>query len=127
MRYLDGREETMQSNRFSATSTVDRRRAEWARMTFLEKRRTYNRLYMRSWRADPRHRARDRDNRERWHYERKLRDALRAQHFYSEEHAVSVCGFCRRNPPVTKVLRLEIRDLAPRGYVEVRVPYCGEC
>jgi hypothetical protein len=25
------------------------------------------------------------------------------------------------------VWRLEIRDLAPRGYVEVRVPYCGEC
>ena len=37
------------------------------------------------------------------------------------------CGFCRKNRPITRVWRLEIRDLAPRGYVEIRVPYCGEC
>jgi hypothetical protein len=99
-------------------------RADQARRALLEKRRRYNRLYMRAWRADPTHCAAERANRMRWHYERKLRESIRIR---AAGHATPVCGFCRRNPPVTKVWRLEIRDLAPRGYVEVRVPYCGEC
>ena len=94
---------------------------------FVEKRRIYNRLYMRSWRADPRHRACEREHRQQWHYARKLRDALRVHHPYASDRGCPVCGFCRKNPPVTKVRHLEIRDRAPGGYVEVRVPYCGEC
>ncbi len=117
----------MQSNRFSAHPSEDRSPAVRMQRTFIEKRRTYNRLYMRSWRADPRHQACERENRERWHYERKLREALRARDRSADVHAGPVCGFCRKSPPVTKVWRLEIRDLAPRGFVEVRVPYCGEC
>ncbi len=110
-----------------AISSADRSRAVRMREAPLEKRRRYNRLYMRSWRADPRHQACERAHRERWHYERKLRDSLPPCDPDADDHGESVCGFCRKSPPVTKVWRLEIRDLAPRGYVEVRVPYCGQC
>ena len=117
----------MGGNCFAAISPARGAPLGRARQPLLEKRRRYNRLYMRSWRADPRHRARERAHRQQWHYERKLRDSLRAHHPYADDRGFPVCGFCRKHPPVTKVWRLEIRDLAPRGYVEVRVPYCGEC
>lgn len=117
----------MQCNRFSAHSSDDRAQTVRAQRALIDKRRRYNRLYMRSWRADPRHQACERENRERWHYERKLREALRAHAPCADDHGNRVCGFCRKSPPITKVWRLEIRDLAPRGFVEVRVPYCGEC
>jgi hypothetical protein len=126
-RFCGGLEGTMQSNRFSAHPLEYRSEALRAQHAFIEKRRRYNRLYMRSWRADPRHQACERANRERWHYDRKIREALRAQLACADVHADPVCGFCRKSPPITKVWRLEIRDLAPRGFVEVRVPYCGEC
>jgi hypothetical protein len=66
-------------------------------------------------------------NRERWHYERKLRSAQRNHYPFCDDHGELVCGFCRKSPVVARVPRLEIREYAPRGYVEVRVPYCGEC
>ncbi len=114
----------------------DRSTASWqallagdfgVRAALVAKRRRYNRLYMRTWRANPAHLAAERANRERWHYERKLRSALKEHSAGDGDHSNPACGFCRRHPPVTKVWRLEIRDLAPRGYVEVRIPYCGEC
>jgi len=117
----------MHSKRFSAISPGDYARAERAQTVLIAKRRRYNRLYMRSWRADPRHQAYERANRERWHYERKLRNSVRIHHPYLDDHGEPVCGFCRKSPVVTRLSRLEIRDCAPRGYVEVRVPYCGEC
>jgi hypothetical protein len=117
----------MECNCFTAISSAHRARAERMRHALAEKRRRYNRLYMRSWRADPRHQACEREHRERWHYERKLRNALRKHDPYADDRGEPVCGFCRKNPPVTRVWRLESRDLAPRGYVEVRVPYCGQC
>jgi hypothetical protein len=117
----------MGCNCFTVISRASRAPVGRARQPLLERRRRYNRLYMRSWRADPRHRARERAHRQQWHYERKLRDSLRAYDPYAGARGDPVCGFCRKSPPITKVWRLEIRDLAPRGYVEVRVPYCGEC
>ena len=63
---------------------------------WIEKRRRYNRLYMRSWRADPAHRAADRANRAWWHYQRKLRKAVAAPDVIRSH----MCGFCRRHPPV---------------------------
>lgn len=117
----------MHANRFSACWQQDSTADGRERYALLEKRRRYNRLYMRGWRADPAHSARERANRERWHYERKLRTALHVSDSNADGRPVSTCGFCRKNPPVTRVWRLEIRDLAPRGYVEIRVPYCGEC
>jgi hypothetical protein len=117
----------MECNCFTSISSAHRTRAERVRQALVVKRRRYNRLYMRSWRSDPRHQAREREHREQWHYERKLRNALRTCDPYADDRAEPVCGFCHKNPPVTRVWRLEIRDLAPRGYVEVRVPYCGQC
>jgi hypothetical protein len=117
----------MHRNIFPAISPGNYERAERSHSALLAKRRRYNRLYMRSWRADPRHQAYERANRERWHYERKLRNAMRIHHPGFDDHGDPVCGFCRRGPVVERVQRLEIRDLAPRGYVEIRVPYCGEC
>ncbi len=117
----------MHYNRRSAISLGNYAREDRERRALIEKRRRYNRLYMRSWRADPRHQAFERANRERWHYERKLRNASRIYHPYCDDNGDPVCGFCRKTPVVTRVQRLEIRDCAPRGYVEVRVPYCGEC
>jgi hypothetical protein len=117
----------MHRNIAPAASPGSYERAERAQSALVAKRREYNRLYMRSWRADPRHQAYERTNRERWHYERKLRNAMRIHHPYFDDHGHPVCGFCRRGPVVERVARLEIRDLAPRGYVEIRVPYCGEC
>ena len=117
----------MYANRFSAHCARDLANSARLRSVILKKRRRYNRLYMRAWRADPAHLAAERANRERWHYERKLRNALSTSVSAEEKRATLFCGFCRKLPPVMRVRRLEIRDLAPRGYVEVRVPYCGEC
>jgi hypothetical protein len=117
----------MHCSRVSAISLGYHGRAERAEKALIEKRRRYNRLYMRHWRADPRHQAYERENRERWHHERKLRSALRVHGAYTDDYGDPVCGFCRKSPPVTRVMRLEVRDYAPRGYVEVRIPYCGEC
>jgi hypothetical protein len=107
-------------------SSVRTGRAYRARREWLVERRRYNRIYMRAWRAHPANIAAERRNRARWHYQRKLHEALRHPPDESK-HAAAICGFCRKQAPVTMVRRLEIRDLAPRGYVEVRVPYCGEC
>lgn len=107
-------------------SAVAADRMDRARRAPLEKRRRYNRLYMRAWRTHPANITAERQNRARWHYQRKLREALQRTED-SDKKVNPVCGFCRKQQPVTKVWRLEIRDLAPRGYVEVRVPYCGEC
>ena len=107
-------------------SSIPNAGADRARRAWFAERRRYNRLYMRAWRANPANIAAERRNRERWHYERKLREALHHE-LHATKRAASICGFCRKHPPVMKVWRLEICDLAPRGYVEVRVPYCGEC
>jgi hypothetical protein len=107
-------------------SSMRNGRADQARRAWLAARRRYNRLYMRAWRACPANMAAERRNRARWHYERKLRQAL-GNNLMCGKRAEPVCGFCRKLFPVTQVWRLEIRELAPRGYAEVRVPYCGEC
>jgi hypothetical protein len=97
------------------------------RAALLERRRRYNRLYMRQWRADPTHEAREREHRQQWYHARKERDAREKPAPFTNERGESVCGFCRANPPIGQVLRLQICELAPKGYVEVRIPYCGEC
>jgi len=79
-----------------------------------KERRRYNREYMRRWRADPRHRERERANRERSQCSRKLRGV----------RGGPVCGFCHQRRPKWKVLRLKP---AATGYIKVLVPYCGQC
>jgi len=104
--------------------------AEYAeRAAISEKRRAYNREYMRAWRANPLHQARERASREKAYCEKKLREALRARQRkpFTNERGVRVCGFCGKAGPVSEVLRLRISN-TPRGdYVEVRMPYCGQC
>ncbi len=117
----------MHCNGFPAISPGYGARAERTPKALMQKRRRYNRVYMRHWRADPRHQAEERENRERWHYARKLRSARGEYQPYTGDYGEPVCGFCRKSPVVARVMRLEVRDDAPRGYVEVRIPYCGEC
>lgn len=93
----------------------------------LAKRRRYNRVYMRLWRASPTHRAAELANRARYHYARKLRLALQMVGADPPRNTRLLCGFCRRAPSIRTVWRLEVRDSAPGGYAEVRMPYCGDC
>jgi len=91
------------------------------------RRRAYNRAYMRAWRADPRHRIRERATRQHAYYARKLRDALRERRPFTDDYGRPVCGLCRKLPPIYVVSRLRICDHTRGGYVSIRVPYCGEC
>jgi hypothetical protein len=103
-------------------SRVDKHSSE-----FLESRRIYNRLYMRAWRANPRHRANEVTNRQRWYYERKLRSIQRDRRPFTDDFGNPVCGFCRKDPPVREVMRLRITADAAARFVPIRVPYCGHC
>jgi hypothetical protein len=96
-----------------ATGAISRLEATDAHLA--EERRRYKREYMRRWRADPLHRGRERANRERSQYKRKLRKAARRG---------PACGFCHQRRPKWKVVRL--RPIA-QGFVKVVVPYCGQC
>jgi CRISPR/Cas system-associated protein Cas10 (large subunit of type III CRISPR-Cas system) len=99
--------------------------ADAARMrlhaAFLEKRRLYNRRYMRRRRADPSRQSAEMARRQEWHYARKIRDSK------EREQTDRMCGFCGVKQPVTNIARLQVSEIAPYGYVTVRVPYCGEC
>lgn len=117
----------MRCKSISGTSFEDRSRAENRGEEFLEKRRTYNRLYMRAWRADPRRRTHELHSRQRWDYQRKLRSVHREPRPFTDNSGVPVCGFCRKDPPVRDVMRLRISADAAARFVPVRVPYCGHC
>jgi hypothetical protein len=82
---------------------------------------------MRSWRADPAHRSQERKNRQRWHYERKLRTARGSYAPFANERGEAVCGFCRKNPAQKEIVRLQVSEGSPHGYVKLRIPYCGSC
>jgi hypothetical protein len=94
---------------------------------FLESRRLYNRLYMRAWRTDPRHRADELRHRQRWEYERKLRSVQRERRPFTDDSGEPVCGFCRKDRPIRVVARLRISEDADARFVPVQVPYCGHC
>ena len=117
----------MQCESVATISFEDRSGVEKRSREFLERRRAYNRLYMRAWRADPRHRASELTNRHRWHYERKLRSVQRDRRPFTDDSGHPVCGFCRKDPPVREVMRLRITADAAARFVQVCVPYCGHC
>lgn len=108
----------------SGESAVRQRRR---RCAISAKRRAYNREYMRAWRADPRHQLRERATRQRTYYERKLREALRERSPLTDDLGTPLCGLCGKLPPVSEVVRLRIRESARGDYVQVRIPYCGQC
>ena len=76
----------------------------------------YKRNYMRLWRARPENLKRERRARQRAYVHQKLYREVRQVH--------RVCGFCHQRAPIETVVRL--RPVAS-GYVERRVPYCGQC
>ncbi len=117
----------MRCNGATSISFEGRSRVEKDSKEFLERRRTYNRLYMRAWRADPRHRECEGRNRRRWDYERKLRRVPCERRPFTDDSGHPVCWFCRRDPPVREVMRLRISADAAARFVPVRVPYCGQC
>ncbi len=79
-------------------------------------RRRYKRNYMRDWRARPENCERGRGAPHRAYANQKLQQA--------GESVQQMCGFCRLRVSIEKVVRL--RPIAI-GYVEMRVPYCGQC
>jgi hypothetical protein len=96
-------------------------------IALLEKRRRYNRDYMRRWRSDPTHIAREHEIRQQCYYGRKERAEKEKRPPFTNDQGEPVCGFCRKNAPVTQIIRLRVCEEAPEGYVEVGIPYCGEC
>src|SRR5271156_5339433 len=86
--------------------------------------RRYNREYMRRWRADPRHRAREIGTRLRAYLRQKARRATSERRLYVNRHGQAVCGFCWRRTPVRMAERLRISEAAKNGYVRVLVPCC---
>jgi len=117
----------MRSWHSTGSSSGTRAAREKIDEAFLAKRRRYNREYMRAWRANPAHRSNERKNRERWQYERKLRALRSPQEPFASSCGKPVCGFCRKNPPLGEIVRLQVSESAPRGYVALRIPYCGQC
>jgi hypothetical protein len=98
-----------------------------AREASLSAHRQYNRNYMRRWRADPSHRERENANRCRWQCERKEHVVEEPRHPFTNWRGEKVCGFCKKRPPKSEILRLESSVTARSRYVEVLIPYCGEC
>jgi hypothetical protein len=93
-----------------------------------EERRRLNRDYMRRWRSDPRHRARERERSRFYSRERKGRAAGNCcGPPYTNARGELVCGFCLWRPAVEHVTRLRISESGPDEYVEVLIPYCGDC
>ncbi|HEY6904023.1 MAG TPA: hypothetical protein VI216_06920, partial [Candidatus Acidoferrales bacterium] len=124
---LDYREAAMQCSDVRSICFRDQSRVERGNREFLKRRRIYNRLYMRAWRADPHHRERELRNRQRWHYQRKLRSVQSDHRPFTDDVGRPVCGFCRKDPPVREVMRLRISLDAAARFVPIRVPYCGNC
>jgi hypothetical protein len=93
----------------------------------IEKRRSYNREYMRIWRAASGNRSQEAANRKRWYYERKVRDVLRDQAETRENDVKPTCAFCGKDRPIGEIARLRISNESRSGYLEVRMPYCGRC
>jgi hypothetical protein len=110
-----------------STAFVDREKQQKTQEAPFDEQRHYNREYMRRRRADPSHQARERGKRRQSYYDRKLREAEQQPGPYANDRGEPVCGFCRLRPPLQTVLRLQISDSAPGGYVKIRIPYCGQC
>ena len=93
----------------------------------LEAHRRYNREYMRCWRADPAHRERERLARKCGYPGRKERRAVKNYRPYTNLRGEPICGFCRTKCAIAEVVRLLPTRRTRTGFVEIRLPYCGEC
>jgi len=92
-----------------------------------QQRRRNNREFMRLWRTDPQHVAKEREMRRQRYYARKKQHCLDEKEPAIGRGLLSrTCRYCWR-PATQIVVRLRICDHAPDGYVEVQTPYCGQC
>lgn len=89
--------------------------------------RQYNREYMRRWRADIRNYEKERESRERAYLGRKQRKAYEEAPPSLNAPDPHICGICRRLPATCSVVRLRTSSNAASGFVEVQLPYCGQC
>jgi hypothetical protein len=106
---------------------ADRDKQQQTKEPQFDGRRQYKREYMRRWRTDPGHLAHERGKRKEWYHDRKSRGAQQNRSPSPSDCGEPVCGFCRLRPSLKNVMRLQICDSAPGGYVKVRIPYCGQC
>jgi hypothetical protein len=93
----------------------------------VEEKRVYNRSYMRRWRADPRHAAREQLNRRRSYRRSKMRPSRKPLSGDRDSRGELFCGFCRKRRPIMLVTRLKSPAGEASRYVEIRIPYCGQC
>ena len=107
-------------------SFSDRGSDELSDLWILEQKRRYIREYMRRWRARPDHQQLEHENRRRSYRQRKLTGAAGAPHSQANS-AAPLCAICRKRPSIKTIVRLRLLDEAPYNYVEMHVPYCGEC
>ena len=84
-----------------------------------EKRRTYNREYMRAWRRrnPERYRAKNREYQRRTAQRRKLRRLAK-----TAENARTLCWYGCGRPATQTIERVD-----PRTWKSDSVPYCGKC
>ena len=109
------------------TPFVDREKQQKTEEPQFDGQRQYKREYMRRWRADPGHQAHERGKRKEWYHDRKSRETQQGCGPYMNDCGEPVCGFCHLRPSLETVVRLQVCDSAPGGYVKVRIPYCGQC
>lgn len=117
----------MHCEEFVKDTCVDREEQQEIQSPQCDEQRQYHREYMRRWRADPSHKERERDKRQQSYCGRKLRNAERDKGARTSDPGEPVCNFCRLRPPLQTVVRLQICESAPGGYVRIRIPYCGQC
>ena len=117
----------MRCNPASDISCGDREAQQENHDESRERRRLYKRNYMRRWRANPSRQAENRESRQRAYYAQKALRARRYPDPYTNLRGERVCGYCGNRPAVDDVFRLQICEHAPEGYIEVLIPYCGQC
>jgi hypothetical protein len=94
----------------------------------VKRRRARSRDYMKKWRANPKHRALERERRDRDYILKKERSARRLLlRPYTRVDGQPQCGFCRLGRPVEIVERLRISKTADGEFEKVLIPYCGHC
>lgn len=92
-----------------------------------EDHRGYHRKSVRRLRAEPRRRHRQHQKSKRQyplHKSEGMREHLKPP---PDELVEQVCGLCGLRAAVSDIARLLMSDTTASGYIERRIPYCGQC